>query len=964
MAILRAPGRRRALLRRGTALLAVWVAAGAPVPGQTARVLGRDDGEFARLLLEAGYPDLAQGLLTLLEKTAKPGGGGKTDVEAANLDLRLDLARQEPDLTKRSDLIGRVLEDKQVFIRQHVGTPEAEAVWIGLPEVFGKLAEVLAALLEKESDPVALERIRGRFGNSFVDYEAELRDKIAALEVERAADPEGEPERQYMIASFNLGRIYFHHSRLYAPENPLHLDLLRRTIEAYQQFSIEYSDRLLAFEGFLYQGLALKELGRLDEARKCLDDAIGLRETYERDVKGVYLLPPEAADIVVAAFLQKVLLLSEKKDYAAVSLVAKEFLKCVPRPLSSPTGLAVLGAQARAQVDAGDTAGATETARALLAADPRGPWGALGRDILEGGVMGGPGAGKGLRLEETLEIAKSLASQGEYDKAIAVCHQLLASARGAEKEADFGAEAFHLVGMIYASRNLLAEASVAFDAAVQRYPKGEKASDALYRGIRCYQRLNAQEKRPFYKRRMEERMRELATKYPESPFAASVQLVEAQDLEDAEDFAGAVALYEKIRPGSAAYEEAQYRAGSGYAKLARRAFAEGKKEEARAQFAKGEALLKKAIADLDSARTRTVDSRRLALVGEIAFAARLSLAGLLLHEGVARGADAMTVLDAAEERAGNDAEKLASVWGMRIKAFEVQGKLDDAAKLLDGLLQKNPDARGLGAAASAIGRAFDVRSAEERAKDPKSPVAQELLRKAARYYGLGAKSLAGGGEGVRTEDLEELANRLFALALQFNEVPESAGATFVDWRPSGRKAPEVWEQAALLYEAAVSRSPSHRPRISLGRCMGFLARGREAARVYAELFEHEPLVDRESRRLNAGLLRAKPELLPAYLEWGVAEHRTGLSDSDADGFRRASEIYSILASNLPENSAMWWQAKYLQIRVLVDQGEYGQAEFLLRDLKRNTGEFPADQKERFRELEEQLSTKVFRPNPK
>jgi tetratricopeptide (TPR) repeat protein len=148
--------------------------------------------------------------------------------------------------------------------------------------------------------------------------------------------------------------------------------------------------------------------------------------------------------------------------------------------------------------------------------------------------------------------------------------------------------------------------------------------------------------------------------------------------------------------------------------------------------------------------------------------------------------------------------------------------------------------------------------------------------------------------------------------------------------------------------------------MNLGRCYGFLGRWREAARVYAELFEHEPLVDREARRLNAGVLRAKPELLPAYLEWGVAEHRTGLADSDADGFRRASEIYSILVSNLPENSPMWWQAKYLQVRVLVDQGDYGQAEFLVRDLKRNTGEFPEEWKERFRKLEEELSTKVFR----
>ncbi|HKB15487.1 MAG TPA: hypothetical protein VKF62_05445, partial [Planctomycetota bacterium] len=370
--------------------------------------------------------------------------------------------------------------------------------------------------------------------------------------------------------------------------------------------------------------------------------------------------------------------------------------------------------------------------------------------------------------------------------------------------------------------------------------------------------------------------------------------------------------------------------------------------------------LRKAIADLDSARTRTVDSRRLAMLGELGFAARLALAGVLLHEAVGRGAEATAILEDAEGRAGTDGEKLASVWGMRIKAFEAQGKLDDAAKLLDGLLQKNPDARGLGAAASAIGKAFDERSAQARAKDPRSPAAEELLRKAARYYGLGAKSLAGGGEVVRSEDLDAIAKRLFAIALQFNEVPEECGGSFVKWRATSRRAPELWEQAALLFEAAVSASPSHLPRINLGRCQGFLGRWREGARAYAELFEREPFVDRESRRMNAPLLSAKPELLPAYLEWGVCEHRAAVADGEADRFRRASEIYSLLCSNLPDTSATWWQAKYLQIRVLIDQGDYGQAEFFLRDLKRNTGDFPEEWKEPFREIEEELSRKVFR----
>jgi hypothetical protein len=154
--------------------------------------------------------------------------------------------------------------------------------------------------------------------------------------------------------------------------------------------------------------------------------------------------------------------------------------------------------------------------------------------------------------------------------------------------------------------------------------------------------------------------------------------------------------------------------------------------------------------------------------------------------------------------------------------------------------------------------------------------------------------------------------------------------------------------------------------IDLGRTYGFLQRWADAARVYARLFDQESLVSPGSTKFNSNTtVKAKPELLYAYLEWGVVEHELAKVDKQAERFSRASGIFDRLADkdNATPDSRLWWQNSYQRVRAMMDRGEYQSAATVLRDIKRNTsadydqGKF--GYQKRFADLETALSKKVF-----
>ena len=925
---------------------------------QSPAVLGKNDAAFARLLYgRFHYSDLAEKMCNAIEKGGKAGGDELVGIKALHLDLRLDIARGEPDLFKRKDQIKTILQEKEDLIRQYRGSKEAEEASNTLPDVYRSLGETITAAVQREKDLGLVAQLQDEGQKIYGQAEDALKARIEALKADHASP---QADQQYMVALYNLPRTYYFHSLLYPAGEWKKKDLLENAIEGFTNFELDYKDSILYYEGLIYMGLCQKELGKNDEALDCFRDVIALGDGYDA-VNGVHQMPPEVADVVSAGALQKVLMQTDLKDFSGAIETSKKFIATTAEALESRQGLAVLAAEANAELLAGDSKAANETAQKLVEADDRGPWGAKGRDIQSKIIQGG-GTGL-LGPSDVLKIAQSMFGRGDLERALQVCHQAIASARGTDKEASLAIDAYMLIGAIFTQRGWNNEAALAFDAAGERYPNGEKAPEAVYRALQTYVRLNSEDKKPFYKKRIDDRMKTLSTRYPNHPRAAYAQIVEGQQLEGEAEFLKAAEKYTKVTPGAPSYLEAQFKAGNVYFLQARKLILTDKKPaEAKQYVSQAETLLKKAIVDLDLALKGTLDLEAQSRLEHLGFLARTSLAQLYLLPGVDRPGEVLPVLADVDEKFGNDPEKLSTAWGLRISALQAQGKLEEAVKLLDALVQKDPESRAIGGAAGQVARALD-QQAEDLRKANKAHDADEMQKRAARYYSMSGRALLK-GDVIRSSVVEEIANRLYALGLHFNEVPDSQ-TTFVGWSPKQTKDSTLWQQAVELYQAALRVSPNSQTTINLGRCLGFLGRYAEAAAVYGQLFDTEVLYDREAKRFNSALIKTKPELIGAYIEWGVSEHEAALQDQDHERFLRASGIFDNLVRGLSDTSSkLWWQAKYYQIKSLVDQGNYDTAGFLMSDLVRTTQDLGASVglKSAFEAMKTELDQKTF-PHP-
>jgi tetratricopeptide (TPR) repeat protein len=646
------------------------------------------------------------------------------------------------------------------------------------------------------------------------------------------------------------------------------------------------------------------------------------------------------------------ILLQSKGDAAAALEVAKDFFATIPDAGQTLKGLAILGQQAEAQKKLGDQKGVEATAQHMIELDPRGPGGEKGRELLGAASSGSLGG------VDTYRLAESAARRGEVERAIELCQQTMVLARGTAEEAKLGAQACLLLGALQAQRNWMHEAVVAWSGVTQRYAQGAEAPECLWRAANGYLALQAQERSPaFYKDGAREMMTQLTARYPEHRYASMAAIIEGQQLEAEEEFVKAADVYTRIPAGNAGHEEALYRAGNSWAGEMRKLLRENKQAEAKNAANKAEDLLKKARTTLEKAAGETLDLAAQERFRALAFNSRVSLANLYLTKGVDRAANVAALFDGAEREFSGDVPKLSSVRALRLKALQALGKVDEAALLLDQQLKEDPSGKGLGASAAILARAFDERGVALRSSN--SVESESLLRKAANYYGIAIRGQISGEQAVRIEELEPIANRLNALALQSNGVPDAV-ESFVEWK--GNKVDDpLLDIATRAYEAVLTVTPSYRTQISLSRALGFMQRWEDASESYARLFERESFVNLSSRTIDPVAMREKPELAFALLEWGVCEREIGVSKNAPDRMSRASSIFESLVVGTRKETKLWWLSEFYFVQTLSDRGEYQTADIAVRDLGRNYPEYDAGPlKERFLRLAKELEKKVPR----
>ncbi len=927
---------------------------------QSENVLGRDDAAFARALYRGGFADLAEGLCKTIEKKGGLSPEAKVGVTALHLDLRFDLAQKETDVTKRKDLLKGILDEKEELVRQFPGMKEGVEAAETLPDVYRALGETITVAVQKTTDVAQVAQLQREGEQVYAQAEEKLKQRIAELEPDHSATA---ADRLYTSYRYNLPRTYYYHSLLYPQGEFRKKQLLEMAIEGFQQFGLDYQENLLYYDGLIFEGLAAKDLDKKQDAIASFDEAIGVSQFFKNEKTGKTELSLEAADVITRAALQKVLLQTEMKDYAGASATAKAYLEVVPEPAqtSGGLGLAVVAAQAEAELASGDTKSAAETAAKLVSMDEKGRWGEKGRD-LQAKLISGAGGGD-IDAGAMLKIAAQRLSRGDDLSALRIAHQGIDAAKGTPKEANVSCEGYLLIGSIYASRGAgwLYEAALAYDTAYKGWPKAEKAPEALYQAMSAYQRLLSADKRPWFKKRYDDDAHTLATEYANSQRASYALLLGANQLFDDGKFLEAAAEYQKVQPNSPAYLEAQFRAGTCYLRQANK-LCNDKKEGEADQFEKqAETLLKKSRTDLEAAVKTTMNLDEQARYQGTAFRATVSLAQLYLLDCMKRPQDAIEALKDVDEKAGNE-DDVATVWGLRISAMEKMGKLDDAVGLLDSLAKKNPDSNAIGSAARLVATALD-RQAVELEKQNKLKERDAAWKKAAIYYSMSGRALAK-SKTAKASTIEEVANRLFVLGLQFNDVPKDWDS-FVGWPATKTLDTTLFKDAETLYRAALQLSPSYQNQIKLGRALGFEGQFGEAASTYGRLFDSEPIIDVSATppKFNGGLLKEKPDLYVAYLEWGVASEEAAAKTRDAESYLRAQTIFENLVRT-PDPSGprarVYWHAKLNQLKNLSNQGKYPEAAMLLRDIERTNTELgaPAGLQPDFAKVKEALKNKA------
>lgn len=943
---------RFALARALFVLASLASSAGA----QSKWVLGQDNAGFARKLFEQGYADLAQNLCRVIE--ANNGSPSELlEVKALAFELRVAEARGESDLAKRMSALRSVLDEETLFIKENARTRVADAVRANLPSVYLELSTALAAALTKEQDPGRRAELTQEGQGLFEGAKQNLEKRVEDF-AKRLADTGGDTDynlRQHEVALFNLAKMNYQHSLLFAQGAPEQKELLKKALEGFSDFGFDYSESQLNYRGMIYQGLCHEALGMTEDALVDYRDALALREQFVPDEKGVYQVGPEEGDTISGATHNLMKLLTRLGRARQAVAAAVDYLQHTPDPELASSGPEILKAKAEAEIAVGDIASASATAQRLIDLDQLGWAGSTGRELLARLPV------DRMAPDKILKIAETSAGRGDYKRAVDLCRQAREAGRGARDEQDTGAASFLLTGFVYQRQARAQEASVAFDCAAELYPRGKSAPEALYAAVNAYRELHKRERSRFYSNRADQRMNALATKYPQHPRAASAGIYQGQRREDEGDFEGARDFYSKIPKDSGSYVEAQFRLATATNLQAKSLAGQGKRAEAQPLFDAAEKQYRSAMELITAAQENTLDTAVQQKLGTFLVSCRMGLASLYLDTG--KHSKVQELLAGLEQKV-TDPEVVSGIWGLRITALQAQGKLDEAVALFESIILASPETTGISSAAGVLARALDQTAQDLFTKDPQSKQAGELWRKAGHYYSLSVKGALAGTASLRPTEVALIAQRLYVIGLFFNGVPEGQ-STFVDWQGTVA-APALWEEAAAIYERLDAQAPSYRVSVERARTLAILGRIPEAETIYARLFDQNSLFASgdTTRRFDRSVIDARPELVPAYLEWGVTTHMVGIQTQDDGRLDRAKDIYERMILNYDDSSRPWWQAKYFQFRLLSDRGLYDQADLGIQSLKRNTdpeydqGRFGF--KDKFKALEAELSKKVFK----
>jgi len=292
--------------------------------GQDETIDRPDEIEFARALVEHGYPDLAERFLGMLVRRGERGSKATAPARLGLLEARRRSAMRLEGPAARRRALRDVLAETDAFIDAYADTAASRLCREGLAQLCGAIGDATTACVQTATDAAAAEELRADADAIFRRAEREAQTSIAALEARVAR---GEPfEAELFDARWAAPRLLYRHALLFPRGSADRKALCESALRAFEEFEGGWG--LATLRPDIDVALCLHELGRDESALETLDRVIRVRESFGEKEAGVWPVGDrEVVAIVCEAMHRKFRMLRELgRDDAALATGADYFV--------------------------------------------------------------------------------------------------------------------------------------------------------------------------------------------------------------------------------------------------------------------------------------------------------------------------------------------------------------------------------------------------------------------------------------------------------------------------------------------------------------------------------------------------------------------------------------------------------------------------------------------------------------
>ncbi len=921
---------------------------GEPAAERVAPRQHRDLTFASELAYGRGWYDLAYLVLDELEKNRRAGAETQTQARLLRADI---LVREAGELRDRAKAAQKIAAAREIYEALARGSgPAATEAQLRTGEMYITEGEAASSRAKAGEDAEARAQARAEAEQKFQAAVKFFDDLVKKYEDATA------PEDVYklMIARFHRARATYFLAALPDRGAQERDRGLKEAAAAFNEVNFEHADHPIGYEAAIFLGHVRKELGDIKGALDAFTSAIALKDFFA-GADGKYHLDPAMADIVARGYYFKAQTLNEAKEHQKAIDTVKELFSVLPDYPRQPLGMAARIEAAKATAGLGDMKRAIQELEKIAAENPASPEAGLARATI-GQLQGGGAGGAAAAPDRSLAAAKDLIERGRAVDGLHKLRLLIADleSAGGEEATKWLPACWYELGRAYLDLGRYDEAVAAFEALAERFKDAEQAPNALFSKSIALSNLNGAKPNPFDDRRYEETLKRLSSGYPAAPAAkASAYLLGNKKFME-RDYAAAAREFEKVTPAAGEYYDAAlYQIGIAHIMQGRRLASEKKTAEARIAFAAARSALEKAIAwaagGAAAAEPGGLKPEREATLRRVAFRARLRLAEVYLVPGMQEPARALEAAAAAEEGLGPspDPEQVAEARLLVAQAHIAAGDLDRAEEAQSKLAAAAPDSPRRARGHRELAVAFDgAIEAARKARKPDAEIAR-LRERCADQYAAWAEVSRRAELPVPGSDYVRAGDRLYALALELNGLPETASFSDVD-DPAALPAMARFGQAAAAYEAALDVGGVPEPwlvRVKLQQCLGFGGNWETSVAVFEPLVQSEKLLREEKDPQGKPVLLLDPRalegkkgiLLFAYADYANALLR--LANRDRARLDAAADAIARVVTAAPPGTQIWWRGKYDYFVALFKKGAYEEGLVGLKAIERLNPEF-------------------------